>query len=235
MPDVIPPAEVESRDAPQEVLIVNAQPIVNSTPEVTEQQDNADPVISDENHTPEHPLVSVSSGDTYIETGDQEKDLVTAIGKSTHQRPIGSIEIKHSFGGIDDLSVVRKQTEEDMATDVAAIKSARAEVEQLVSQLKAQVMAQAVCSVPTSVVSGNTNCVQSTSSLKRKRDDVESIDEEQAPSLAGTRGVSAIDLPKPAVRGTKRRRTMKVISVVAQTTAIAAIGAVAAWSALAFA
>ena len=99
-----------------------------------------------------------------------------------------------------------------------------------------------VSSFRSSQVSVSPHQVQTPSS-KRKRTD--ELDENDASSLDVESSTVDLQLP-PIVRAevgqlvhvqappAKRRRVMRVMSAVAQTTAIATVGAVAAWSALAF-
>ncbi len=204
-------------------------------PETADQISKLDLTALDESHTQEHLSVIATSGEicTEIEpSGNEPVADPTMEGKSTHQRPVRSIENNHSFGGLGAflaLSALRTRIEEE----IAASGSARSKVEELVSELDARI--QAVCSVPTSVLTGSADPVQTPSfSLKRKRDD-EGIDEERVPATTSSQVVNTHGTPEGVVPAPKRRRTMRVLSAVAKTTAIATIGAVAAWSALAFA
>lgn len=92
-----------------------------------------------------------------------------------------------------------------------------------------------------------------TATLKRKRDEVDddldinrrsssrvlAADPTPTGMIDGAGGVSAeggscCGGSNPAARPVKRRRAMRIIEGVAKTTAVAAVGAVVAWSALAF-
>lgn len=85
--------------------------------------------------------------------------------------------------------------------------------------------------------------------LKRKRSELDELDDDLHDDRHPSSGVSptqvgadhaVVDggscggLPTPAAHPTKRRRVVRVMEGVVKTTAIAAVGAVAAWSALAF-
>ena len=211
-------------------------------PEVNGRATDLDLTVLDETNDQGQQLSIIAASEeicTEIETPEQEAhEDETVEGTSAFQQSICSIENTFSSGGVLGTTDLRKQAMEDITNEVAAIKSARAEVDELVVQLKAQI--QAVCSVPTSAGTTDADFVQTSTSspLKRKRDEVEDLDE-PAPALPSTsepRGVNvSTGIPEAAGPSPKRRKTMKVLSAVAQTTAIAAIGAVAAWSALAFA
>lgn len=70
------------------------------------------------------------------------------------------------------------------------------------------------------------HCHQTAASLKRKRCDTED-------DAADTGIEGGVD-ERRVIRSTKRRKTMEVVSMVVHTAAVAGVGAVAAWAALAF-
>lgn len=102
---------------------------------------------------------------------------------------------------------------------------------------------------PRAPVMGGAHTRQSAfATLKRKRDETDDDDCDAdressplapAPSMTTTsdaivEGESCCGSPSPVARPMKRRRVLRIVEGVAKTTAIAAVGAVAAWSALAF-
>ena len=115
-----------------------------------------------------------------------------------------------------------------MAEELDAVKNLRAEAAAAVAEVK--LAAAAASSVSTTRIPrarpGNAQLHQSANALKRKRS------EEDAESVVSTAASSDGRLIAPLP--SKRRRTMDVVSAVAQTATIASMGAVAAWAALAF-
>ncbi|KAI1784578.1 hypothetical protein LXA43DRAFT_1041659 [Ganoderma leucocontextum] len=116
---------------------------------------------------------------------------------------------------LQETCVLHQQAREQMAEELETVKALRVEAAATVAEAKlASVAAQAAAS-------------EASNSLKRKRDDME--DEESVPpNLTDGR-----DLPPPLPLP-KRRRTLRVVSKIAQTATVATLGAVAAWTALAF-
>ncbi|KAI0357230.1 hypothetical protein OH77DRAFT_1588602 [Trametes cingulata] len=104
---------------------------------------------------------------------------------------------------------LQRQVRVQMEAELEAIKSLRTEAAAAVAEAKLA----AAASVP--------------KTLKRKRDDLEEEGENLLTS-GSTRPRAIASLPS------KRRRTIKVVSSVARTAAVASMGAVAAWAALAF-
>ncbi|KAI0764225.1 hypothetical protein BD413DRAFT_578545 [Trametes elegans] len=107
---------------------------------------------------------------------------------------------------------LQREARAQMAEELESVKALRAEAAAAVSEAKLAAAAAVE---------------QTSSALKRKRDEFE----EDARSAVGedvanTRAIA----PLPS----KRRRTMEVVSKVAQTATAATVGAVAAWAALAF-
>ena len=80
--------------------------------------------------------------------------------------------------------------------------------------------------------SSSADTKQASKSLKRKRDDLEDGQGEGASVPSNLTDVR--DLHAPPLPISKRRRTLRVVSKVAQTATVASLGAVAAWAALAF-
>lgn len=118
-----------------------------------------------------------------------------------------------------------------MAEQLEVVKALRAEASAAVADAKvacasAQAQAVEVCRLkPFSLLMFNHILAQVVDSLKRKRDTME---------VDGTSSL-LIDAPGDVVApAPKRRRAMRVVSVVARTATVATLGAVAAWSALAF-
>ncbi|KAM5541515.1 hypothetical protein V8D89_004705 [Ganoderma adspersum] len=115
---------------------------------------------------------------------------------------------------LHETCTLHQQAREQMAEELEAVKALRVEAAATVAEAKfASTTAQTAAS-------------EAFKSLKRKRDDdVQSI----PPNLTDVRDLQAPLLPVP-----KRRRTLRVIAKVAQTATVASLGAVAAWTALAF-
>lgn len=117
-----------------------------------------------------------------------------------------------------------------MAEQLEVVKALRAEASAAVADAKVACAAQAqaveVCRLkPFILLMFNHILAQVVDSLKRKRDTME---------VDGTSSL-LIDAPGDVVApAPKRRRAMRVVSVVARTATVATLGAVAAWSALAF-
>ena len=114
-----------------------------------------------------------------------------------------------------------------MAAELEAVKALRVEAAAAVAEVKLAMAKQADLAevrIPRFPAEARDRSyrAQSSSALKRKRDD-EEADEAR---VVCTREHCA---PLP-----KRHRTMQVVSTIAHTTTIAAFGAVAAWTALAF-
>ncbi|RPD52633.1 hypothetical protein L226DRAFT_563784 [Lentinus tigrinus ALCF2SS1-7] len=106
---------------------------------------------------------------------------------------------------------LQRETRAQMAGELEAVKALRAEASAAVAEAKA------------ACASAQAQTVEVVSSLKRKRDAME----DEAPLMIDI----SRDLVAPAP---KRRRAMRVVSVVARTATVATLGAVAAWGALAF-
>ena len=121
-----------------------------------------------------------------------------------------------------------------MVEELEAVKALREEAAATVAQARLALEAQAEAAQVRPVIDlDNAGEIpyptQKLDSLKRKRDDA---DEEEAvveESACSTPTLVVQDAPL-----SKRRRTLQVAASVAHTTAVAAMGAVAAWTALAF-
>ncbi|CAL1701853.1 unnamed protein product [Somion occarium] len=152
-------------------------------------------------------VVQPEVADTVVETNTVSVEVPTTTeSKSpTFISPDAWASMKASVTAIEEL---RRKAEEDLA----AIKAAHAETELTLAKLKEN--------------------VTMTTTLKRKRpiedDDDDSVALDSVPSSVLLLPVAPVQAPA------KRRRVMRFVSKVAQTTAIASVGAVAAWSALAF-
>ncbi|KAI0631802.1 hypothetical protein C8Q77DRAFT_1128959 [Trametes polyzona] len=109
---------------------------------------------------------------------------------------------------------LQRETGAKMAEELDAVRALRAEAAATVAEAKRA--AEAVSAAAASLAA------QAPASLKRKRNDAE--DDMQA----GDEERPTASLPS------KRRRTLAVVSKVAQTATVATVGAVAAWAALAF-
>lgn len=142
------------------------------------------------------------------------------------------------------IAELRRKAEEDLA----AIKAAHAEYDQTLAKMKAiPPNFNSVGLFSSLSESVSPHPVQASSSpLKRKR--TIEFDEADVCTLGVGPGRSEIDLELPPLvhaevgrlvrfqaPAAKRRRVARFMTAVAQTTAIATVGAVAAWSALAFA
>ncbi|KAJ8496385.1 hypothetical protein ONZ51_g1154 [Trametes cubensis] len=111
---------------------------------------------------------------------------------------------------LQETCELQQEARARMAEELDAVKNLRAEAAAAVAEVK---LAAAAAS-------------SSANALKRKRS------EEDAESVVSTAASSDGRLIAPLP--SKRRRTMNVVSAVAQTATIASMGAVAAWAALAF-
>ncbi|CAL1701851.1 unnamed protein product [Somion occarium] len=162
--------------------------------------------------------------DTVVETNTVSVEVPTTTeSKSpTFISPDAWASMKASVTAIEEL---RRKAEEDLA----AIKAAHAETELTLAKLKENVTMVGL--IHSQFRAGLPHLVQTTT-LKRKRpiedDDDDSVALDSVPSSVLLLPVAPVQAPA------KRRRVMRFVSKVAQTTAIASVGAVAAWSALAF-
>lgn len=166
---------------------------------------------------------------------DVESLKASVAGRSsTYPFPLTLHTLDAALPAIAEL---RRKAEEDLA----AIKAAHAEYEQTLAKMK---------TVPPSVGSFlplhdsvSPHPVQTSSPLKRKR----TIEFDEADVCTIGVGSSELNLKLPPLvhaevgrlvriqePAAKRRRVARFMRTVAQTTAIATVGAVAAWSALAF-
>ncbi|OSD02279.1 hypothetical protein PYCCODRAFT_1435613 [Trametes coccinea BRFM310] len=108
---------------------------------------------------------------------------------------------------------LQREARTQMLAELEAVKALRAEAAAAVADAKVAVSAVATAA-------------SATASLKRKRDD---IDDDSAPSAA--------EIPERQVimqQPLKRRRIARVVGTVVHTAAVAGVGAVAAWAALAY-
>jgi len=105
---------------------------------------------------------------------------------------------------VEELRRIREESERQIAQELEAIKAARIE-----AQMVAEAFRQAV--------------QPAVNSSKRKRSDEDEGEHDNA---------TVIHVESPPAP--KRRRTIRVMSRIAQTATIATVGAVAAWTALAF-
>ncbi|KAH9850467.1 hypothetical protein C2E23DRAFT_869927 [Lenzites betulinus] len=108
---------------------------------------------------------------------------------------------------------MQRETRTQMAEELEAIKALRAEAAAAIAEAKLAVAAATTAASIPNV-------------LKRKREDTDEAEGAEFASEDTSRTVA----PLPS----KRRRTLDVVSTVAQTATVATMGAVAAWAALAF-
>ena len=123
-----------------------------------------------------------------------------------------------------------------MVEELEAVKALREEAAATVAQARLALEAQAeAAQVRLAIDLDNAGespyLVQKYDSLKRKRDDA---GKEDAVVEESTLAHSTPTLVVQEAPLSKRRRTLQVAATVAHTTAVAAVGAVAAWTALAF-
>ena len=123
-----------------------------------------------------------------------------------------------------------------MVEELEAVKALREEAAATVAQARLALEAQAeAAQVRPAIDLDNAGEIpyptQKLDSLKRKRDDA---DEEEAVVEESALACSTPTLVVQDAPLSKRRRTLQVAASVAHTTAVAAMGAVAAWTALAF-
>lgn len=133
----------------------------------------------------------------------------------------------HSYNGTETCEL-QQETRARMTEELDAVKALRAEAAAAVAEVK--LAAAAASSVSTAYIAGADFGVaypwQSANALKRKRDQENEEDVASAAASSDARPIG----PLPS----KRRRTMDVVSAIAQTATIASMGAVAAWATLAF-
>ncbi|KAI0820884.1 hypothetical protein BC628DRAFT_1412850 [Trametes gibbosa] len=108
---------------------------------------------------------------------------------------------------------LQREARAQMTEELEAVKALRSEAAVAIAEAKL-----AVAAATTAAAISNT--------LKRKREDTDDTE--------GTKTVSDISSRAVAHLPSKRRRTLQVVSTVAQTATVATMGAVAAWAALAF-
>ncbi|CCM02727.1 uncharacterized protein FIBRA_04834 [Fibroporia radiculosa] len=109
-----------------------------------------------------------------------------------------------------EVKAIREDAQQQIARELEHMRLARTWVEETAAQVKTLLPPQ-----------------PAVNSLKRKR----STEADEA-EVAGAEESALVVVPSPHV--TKRRRTMRVVSTIAQTATAAAVGAVAAWTALAY-
>ncbi|KAI0739913.1 hypothetical protein C8Q80DRAFT_1222126 [Daedaleopsis nitida] len=109
---------------------------------------------------------------------------------------------------------LQRQTRMQMEAEVEAVKALRAEAAATVAEAK---LANAAANAEAQT-------------LKRKRDDDADRGTEDDPCNAEGRTQDVAPSPSPS----KRRRVMRVVGAIARTATVATVGAVAAWSALAY-
>lgn len=120
------------------------------------------------------------------------------------------------------MEEMRTQAQQDIEKELEALRAARAEAEAAAAQLRQeqremQARLEAPILAPVSPI------------LKRKR-----IEDEESAEDALRHVDVGVHVPPPIAPLPKRKRTMRVLSTVAHTTAVATLGAVAAWTALAY-
>ncbi len=159
------------------------------------------------------------------------------------------------YPGMEDL---RKKTDAEVAQELEAIRAARAEAEAAAAEAKAKAVSikpsEIVAPILTDMVRIKLylprDCEAYTAqsalvpTLKRKRCELDDgFDNDHRPSppvsaqaiaLPVVEGKSCCGSFSPLTPPTKRRRTVRILQGIAKTTTIASVGAVAAWSALAF-
>ncbi|THH31674.1 hypothetical protein EUX98_g2515 [Antrodiella citrinella] len=124
----------------------------------------------------------------------------------------------------EELEEMHAKAQKELEAELQALRTARSEAETIATRMREQMATAAHNDASTSTIPATP--------LKRKRDiGTEYDDDACTPSSIG------VDVPRPIAPSTKRRKTStaaRVVSVVVQTTAVATLGAVAAWTALAF-
>lgn len=146
------------------------------------------------------------------------------------------------------LDELRKKAEADMEKELEAIRAARAEAEAAIAAARQTASPEKVQEVSICGVSApyetharqTTTASESLATLKRKRDELELEDDDNATVAPRSTSCQALFDKLSAEPPRKRKRSermvvaKRIVAGVAKTTAIAAIGAVATWSALAF-
>ncbi|KAK7696498.1 hypothetical protein QCA50_001156 [Cerrena zonata] len=200
-----------------------------------ELESNTDEPMSDVNNAPSEGVAPAQ--DIVVDEVSVEEQVPTSEVAFPENPKSDDVEtLKASVSAIAEL---RRKAEEDLA----AIKAAHAEYEQTIAKMK--VTSPSVGLFPPLYDSVSPHPVQTPSPMKRKR----TIEFDEAEVCTIGVGSSELDLQLPpgvhaevgrlvrvpqAAPPAKRRRVMRFMTAVAQTTAIATVGAVAAWSALAF-
>ena len=164
---------------------------------------------------------------------DTAKDML--LGACRALSPCPSLFLISKLA-LPETCALQWQTREQMVEELEAVKALREEAAATVAQARLALEAQAEAAQvrPAAYIDSageSPYLAQKLDSLKRKRDDAgeeEAVVEE--PALA----LSTPTLIAQGAPLSKRRRTLQVAATVAHTTAVAAMGAVAAWTALAF-
>lgn len=132
-----------------------------------------------------------------------------------------SLVFSGSFGAneiVTDIKVIRENGARQIASELEAAKVARAQVEAAASEAAAQLV-----SVSHEGLRVHAHHPQMSKSLKRKRC------EDDEPEMNGDEVRAVAPTPK------RRRTAHRVASMFVRTATVATVGAVAAWTALAFA
>jgi len=130
------------------------------------------------------------------------------------------------------MEEMHAQAKKQIQDELNALRTARAEAEAIAFQIREQMAA------PPSHNDASTSTATPAATLKRKRSVVIEDEDDTSEDVCALSSSVGIDIPPPvAPRPTKRRKTntaARIVTTVAKTTAIATLGAVAAWTALAF-
>ena len=165
-------------------------------------------------------------------------------GESSHVSSFPLVDIPSGY--LLALDELRKKAEADLAKELEAVRVARAEAEAAAAAAKqaAVIQKSEVSSACCAAHARETHAAQAvdeslaTFSLKRKRDDHADDDLRVTPRASSCQVLFdrlAAEPPHKRTRTSDKMAVAKrVVAGVARTTAIAAVGAVAAWSALAY-
>ncbi|PIL32438.1 hypothetical protein GSI_05140 [Ganoderma sinense ZZ0214-1] len=167
---------------------------------------------------------NLTSRDDELSTIDTRLQTLRSIVSGLQERnDLGERleELMEEVGKAKDMlhetCALHEQAREQMAEELETVKALRVEAAATVAEAKlASAAAQAAAS-------------EASKSLKRKRDDDAEDGDSVPPNLTHMQDLQVARQPL-----SKRRRTLRVVAKVAQTATVASLGAVAAWTALAF-
>ncbi|KAH8105345.1 hypothetical protein BXZ70DRAFT_920554 [Cristinia sonorae] len=217
-PSIVPAKPQPSMEDPQD------EPI--STEAVTSQLDHDDQQAAehDDRPAPQAPLPGTSQQQELIHTAGTESDNTEPVRPVAANSDVVMTDAETvASGGVlalqslkEAMAEMQAKAQKEIEDELAALRAARAEAEAVMAQW--QTKRDALIQQDVAPLAA--------ASLKRKRDSDDDMQDMHVQV--------GIPIPPTIVPAPKRRRIMRIVSAVAQTTAVATIGAVAAWTALAF-